>query len=70
MNAYEVKAGIGVIAGRPKTVIHILDLQRSFWSYGAVDKSVINRQSVSEEVREREVYGEISSEEITSQHLP
>jgi len=36
--------------------------QRSFWSYGAVDKSVINRRSVTEEVREREAYGDISSE--------
>jgi len=44
-------------------------MQRSFWSYGAVDKSVINRRSVTEEVQEREVYGDISSEEITSHHL-
>jgi len=43
---------------------------RSFWSYGKVDKSVINRRSVTEEVREQEVYGNISPEEITSQHLP
>ena len=43
--------------------------QRSFWSYGAVDKSVINRRSVTEEVREREAHGDISSEEM-SQHLP
>jgi len=40
--------------------------QRSFWPYGAVDKSVINRPSVKEEVREPEVYGDISSEETTS----
>jgi len=25
--------------------------RRPFWSYGAVDKSVINRQSVTEEVK-------------------
>jgi len=40
--------------------------QRYFW-YGAVDKSVINRRSVAEEVREREVYGDISLEETASQ---
>ena len=43
--------------------------QRSFWSYGTVDKSVINWLSVTEEVREQVVYGDISSEETTSQHL-
>jgi len=43
--------------------------RRSFWSFGAVDKSVINRRSVTEEVRERVAYGDVSSEETTSQHL-
>jgi len=33
------------------------------------DKSVFNQWSVTQEVRERDVYGDISSEE-TSQHLP
>jgi len=40
--------------------------QRSFWSYSAVDKLRINRRSVTEEVRELEVYGDISSEENES----
>ena len=39
----------------PATEVYVRQkTQRSFWSYGAVDKSVINRRSVTEEVRERE----------------
>ena len=40
---------------------------RTFWSYGAVYKSVINQRSVTEEVRELEMYSNISSEEMSDE---
>jgi len=63
--------GRAVFAANDSTEVYVRQkTQGSFWSYGAVDKSLINRRSVTEEVGEREVYGDISSEETTSQHLP
>ena len=55
----------GFVANDSTEVFVRQKTRRSFWSYGAVDKSVINRRSVTEEVRQREAYGDILSEETT-----